>query len=660
LEASLLYSIPAVGDAGQDIQIRLALSQFPLDTSKNVFIFSPPGVEASLIDYEQSDQTEVTEVTILLKSKTFGPLNLEVAPCSIKSNCANKVVPISFTFLDPQKTRAESFLPMTETTYGGTQMKVKIRNLNTTTDTGQVMVEILENITATDIECFASGFCNVIAVIPRSRSLDSTQLVNLKVHLLKQKITLHFDTPFMYLAAPRPIVTRIIPTYASITASSTVRVSVKNFPFVTSATQIQVLFRWGTQSVSAMVKDFVFCGQGSSGETNVDIQSPMGTNVLAGKPSIVIFHRSFGESHSAEFRDGFVMVNPLNPQISRMRGPNGIDVNELSLPMSASSEITITIDNSPRLIEVDPATYIVQVGDAVLDITSANINGRQARIITNTFRQQSPDSQYGIVAFGQECSSACCLDMTCSKACPSVKTVCFVLNFYDDTLPILTVESDQTGPRVGGDIVRLTISNFPYDEVSVYYMRVGNVQRVYIDQFSLASKGADAKSVIINTPQFVDFVGDERVDIVLESAVDASKSVRFSYLVEDVRPAVVSKNPVQGIAGTKILVRVEYFEYPTQVFIRINDGNPLPDDKVTILPMSNKHLTLINFEWVTSPAGSAGMHVVKISPQSCPEPCDKSVRFSFEELDASRPELILPIPRRGSYHQVNLPIVFWA
>jgi len=247
--------------------------------------------------------------------------------------------------------------------------------------------------------------------------------------------------------------------------------------------------------------------------------------------------------------------------------------------------------------------------------------------------------------------------MTCSNICPTVKTVCFGLNFYDDTVPTLTLESDTTGPRVGGDIVRLTISNFPYEVVSVYYEMAA--ERVFIDQVSLFSKGSDAMGVIINTPEFVGFVGN--VDIILEPTADASKSVGFSYLVEDVRPEVVSTNPVQGNDGTKIMVGVQYFEYPTEVFIRINDGDPLPDDKVDILPMSNKHMTLFNIEWMSAVPAVPGTYEVVISPKACPEACDKSVRFLFEELDDSLPEFVSefgPIPKTGSYRQSNLPVLY--
>ena len=61
------------------------------------------------------------------------------------------------------------------------------------------------------------------------------------------------------------------------------------------------------------------------------------------------------------------------------------------------------------------------------------------------------------------------------------------MDFFDDSLPVrqvvLTLERDTTGPWVGGNVIRVSLSNFPYEDIHVYYMVED--ERIYIDQVSV-------------------------------------------------------------------------------------------------------------------------------------------------------------------------------
>ena len=230
------------------------------------------------------------------------------------------------------------------------------------------------------------------------------------------------------------------------------------------------MFKWGSSIATAAVKGFTQAGTNSIADTDIDILSPIGANVKTGITLIVVYHKKHGEIRSGATYREFRLVDPLSPQVSKISGPDGIGIREVMIPMSVSSEIIITIDNAPRRIDLDPAEYIAKVGDMNLDITSAVVGeDRQARIYGNTFRLKEPGIQHGIVSFHGACDSTCCEDMTCAETCPTVKTACFALEFYDDTLPMLTVQTDTAGPRVGGDIIRLKIENFPFQDISVHY-----------------------------------------------------------------------------------------------------------------------------------------------------------------------------------------------
>jgi hypothetical protein len=165
---------------------------------------------------------------------------------------------------------------------------------------------------------------------------------------------------------------------------------------------------------------------------------------------------------------------------------------------------------------------------------------------------------------------------------------------------------------------------------------------------NIFSKGGNTKGLVLSTPPFVGVLGD--ISIKIQPDVDPSKMVDFVYTVEDVQLAVVSVIPSRGIIGTRILLKIDYFSYPTEVFVRLNDMYLVPDDHVEILQTSNRLMTLINIRWANLSQPS-GTHRVSVAPKTCSHQCAESVRFTFEELDASRPELVSPIPMSGYFQK---------
>jgi hypothetical protein len=123
-------------------------------------------------------------------------------------------------------------------------------------------------------------------------------------------------------------------------------------------------------------------------------------------------------------------------------------------------------------------------------------------------------------------------------------------------LPVITeFESDRTGPRVGGDVVRVTIANFAFSNVSVFFEVGGNFFHIF--SFNMFSKGGNTRGVVLVTPKFVHVLGN--INITIQPAVDPSRMVDFVYTVTDVQPAVESVIPSRGIIGTTILLRISYF-----------------------------------------------------------------------------------------------------
>jgi hypothetical protein len=159
---------------------------------------------------------------------------------------------------------------------------------------------------------------------------------------------------------------------------------------------------------------------------------------------------------------------------------------------------------------------------------------------------------------------------------------------------IAEFESDRTGARVGGDVVRLTVENFPFNAVSVF-LEFGGEKQYFNGVFDLNdvkspknifSKGGNTRGLVLVTPKFVGVLGD--ISTKVQPEVDPLKMAYFVYTVEDVQTAVESVNPLRGIIGIRIRLRISYFSYPKEdFFVKFNDVYLLPDDNIEILRASS-------------------------------------------------------------------------
>jgi hypothetical protein len=409
-----------------------------------------------------------------------------LAPCPNAADCPSKHVTFDFVFRDPNAVRAVSFAPMSEYLYGGTRLAIKIKNLPLNTVVDRVKVEFHVNVTANEID-FSQGLPIVSVQIPRS----STALkIPLTIYLLDLRVTLKFESVFEFLPVPPTSITLVLPESASIVSSSRVRVSIRNFPMVLAPSEVKVRFQWQSALETAVVLSTSSSRLRAVEDIDIDIQTPLGPNVKAGKPDVIVFHQRFGESSTAAvLSNAFSFYDPLLPSVSRISSSEGVAESEASIPMSVPAVVSMIVSNAPRQIDVGTSTYNVQVDGKTLNIQSAQISSdREARIVFSTFPKSTTGVLHGIISFGEACSSACCFDGSCSEAC-AVKSACFTLNYFDDKMPSLTLLSDQSGPQIGGDLIRLQITNFPQvysrGQVSVSFIFQGALG--YIQDFEIVS-----------------------------------------------------------------------------------------------------------------------------------------------------------------------------
>ena len=232
------------------------------------------------------------------------------------------------------------------------------------------------------------------------------------------------------------------------------------------------------------------------------------------------------------------------------------------------------------------------------------------------------------------------------------------MNYFDDTMPSLTLLSDQSGPQIGGDLIRLQITNFPQvysrGQVSVSFIFQGALG--YIQDFEIVSSDSETTELLLVTPEFSGLDSDQSISISVEPASDPRKTVSFFYLIEMVQPEIVFYSPSAGLAtgGSSILVDIKYFPHPTQVLVKFNELI-LPGEDVEILSSSDKTRTKVR---LTTPDSDPGLYEVTIVPKTCSEFCAQAVHFQFEQVDASVPRLVQPIPTESSFQKAFLPLIY--
>lgn len=577
----------------------------------------------------------------------------ELAACEDKSQCSSKVVQFDFQFLDPNAIRATTFLPMSEFVYGGTKMLLKINNLPENVNASDVLVEFHINASVISIVNDHAKSAQLEVIIPRC-TVSCSRKVKPRVYLLGLRLVLNFDTEFKYRPAPLPRVVKVLPSTAMIDTESRIRISMTNFPLVESASDVKVRFEWtnGQRATAQVLSHRGPQSQRAAMQNiEVDVLSPLG--MLEGSARIIVFHQKFGETIAAVLDvegstgvPGFKFIDPQSPQMSRITGADGtMGVDEIQIPMSGS-EVTIIVDDVPREAVVPPYTYSVLVGGIEQDIKLAETDDemRQGLIVFSIFPQSTAGVQEGTVMFGEGVA------------------VTFKLVFFDDSLPMVTALSDLTGPETGGDLVKLHITNFPVllseDDVLVSFQIGDAGDKVFVDTVVVLYSDDEKTELLIVTPAFAGIEQDQTLDFTIELSANSRKSVSFSYMVQSVQPVVNSFFPVAGLAtgGQTVVVTIDYFEFPTRVKVLFGESL-VADDDIEIMPMSSIILTVLKF---TTPNTNPGVYTVTVSPKTCPDPCSQAVRFSYEQLDATLPELVQPVPTGTSFQRDTLPAVLFV
>jgi len=658
----LVYTVPDVGMAAEIITVLVGVENSNVQAG---FAFEVSGqvddVAIEVISVlQQAQESLVMQVAITMRSSAVGHMTARLSVSD------TMFVEFFFSFLDPTATRITDYMPRSELMYGGTQMQVLVDNLpsDITIDGIVVAFGSIANVSATAVKSLSARTSAIVIIIPAANSLDP---VAIKV-FLKGLDPLDFAEGFQYLEAPVPRVVSVLPTSASIASGSRTRLSIKNFPKVSKVDDVRVLFLFGTKNVTAQVSGVSSHGQGAIRDLDIDFTSPIGLDVKEGSATIQIFHTILSDVFAVTARGVFIFVDPVKPRVVAISSGSENGVSQVRTPTSGGSDISISISKVTQGFST--STCIVKLGDIALAISAVSpaqvTDTREINLVFSTTRTNDTGVEYGIVFFGDvdfSCSAACCASASCGlmTGCSAVSSVCFALDFYDDTLPAVTVREDLQGPEIGGHVLNVEILNFVIltsDEgVSVTYQLGEN--NTPFDSVQIVSSNAEKTELLIVTPKFEGVVPkgqtDQSIVILIKPSQDSRKKVTFNYLVQAVKARFLVANPskVPASGGKTVTAEIDFFEYPTQVKV-VFDGVLLPPLRISVLTVSSQ---VKSFVRISLPAKAHGVYDVVMSPALCATPCTKSVRFAVDVYDDSLPVIQRP-PSGSPLQKTTLPTLY--
>jgi hypothetical protein len=588
------------------------------------------------------------ELFVKISSADFGVFDIRIS----------SLIAFDFEFVDCEagSPRIRSFEPYSEYAYGKTQMTVLVSQMPSNSGCEVWFGSYIAG--ATILRSCDSEDASVVVQIPSIVSPVLRFPLSMTPKLVCSNSSADFPSAFTYLEPPSPVCEQMIPSSASIKTQTQIRLALRNFPGFNNLLKVTAKFEWseGSDSSSTVVgykqldrslplskmQDF-----------ELDVLSPIGSRVQVGMGSLRVFNSDF-PSMSAVCR-GFVFVDPLEPRISMISGPDTSGVKSLHIPMTKSSDVKLEIENAPTASPTSSVSLEIDCSRINIALAAHSEERRSWQVWFSTNPSSTASHVYGLVVFGsikQTCSSQCCKDYSCKGIFGDVKTACFSLQYFDDRRPTVSSISDSSGPDIGGQTLRLSISRLPQvtqrDFVSVM---CDENERVLGDVAILSSNDDVTDAVVITSAIDLRGATKKQMNCRLEHSARPDLAVTFMYVYHATKARVVSFSPKSGCSSDhhEAFVNINYFPYPSQAQVRVG-GAIL--SSVRLWEISTRENSFISF---TVPSMPPGHHEVTIAPTTCSNPCNSVIRFSFLSLDCSQPRIVGESSIRGPICKEHLP-----
>jgi hypothetical protein len=360
---------------------------------------------------------------------------------------------------DQASTFVLDFQPRFDFVYGRSEMIVSVMNLpssigceNITCDFKRYGTQKCLRIVSTNQANFASP-SQIFFRTPQT-TIAGLTVPSLNLRNLNGTRIVDFPSNFTYRLPPMPQMVQVRPSSANIAVRINVAVSLTFFPPIDALSDVLTSFVWndGAKSTVATVEIFNTTApfwNGMMNTTDINVITPVRTAARSGIAVLTIFHRTYPQ-YVASF-SGFEFLDSSRPQVIQLQVIGSVSVtSNLRVAIKKEQKIVLSIADVPVNVLDIACTALLQY--ATMNVTSISLNtgANMATVSLALSAYPTVGLQNGVVFFGSPlpgCTVACCLDQSCNEAsaCKTVKTACFRLDFYDDTLPSITSLSKSSG-----------------------------------------------------------------------------------------------------------------------------------------------------------------------------------------------------------------------
>ena len=656
--AELVYAVPAHALAGSEEVFLLAIARLGLAKGA-VPALVPMGDGFTLsLDSQNEVDAATTElhVRVKLSRDTTGPVTFAVTSCAEKADCPSKWVLVEIMSLDPDGPRVTDFFPMSETTFGGTEMRVRLAGVvaevaGAVLEFGSANSSMLRSKAAAAADGVDLFFSIPAAMAPASLAP--------RLHVPGTS-PLDFPASFAYVHPRNPAVAEVAPLSAPVSAPARIRVLVHDLPGAEDPALLAVEFECAggahlKGTVVAVVRENPSLHPARVQALRLDVTTP--TDVPAGAAALRVWHRAFPTARAAlAASGGFSFLDESLPQVSRVQGAGGAG----RLPLSLPSELALSLRSAPR--GADPQALVVLLAGARLSVVLASGDPAQrtVRVVVSAPPARSVGARTGLVAFSElpaGCDDTCCTDGGCAAACSGVPVACFSATYFDDRLPQLTVRSGGAGPHVGGGRAVLAIANFPaLVSASDVAIEVEGAE-ARTEALLVASTAASTELVLLLPPLDLGIEAERLAAVTITPAARPDRAVAFNYHYRRASPALASLSLVGGrndVAHT-LTATISDMRLGEPLLVLLA-GRALPAADVAVQAASAPVTLLVTFTLEPSPL-LVGPADVAIQRVACADPCSDAVHFDFVFEDATQPVALPPVPRRAARQALLLPTI---
>ena len=662
-----MYANPRIAKADATLNTEVLIARFGKLESGAPSITWPDGAStsASITFYEtQSDGS------ISLSISVSRPLNddasvviLSVHNCQLPgTGCPAKTVTFEVSFRDPRAAYVARFTPSLAYTDGLTPMDLEIEGFPLAANESDVsislgtaglatLITISRPSTVTSYGQGTSGTSDatVSCLVPAGSA--STPTVD-PVLFIKQTdgatVSVPFPGRFNYLIPPSPVVASALPSYADLSVETPVVLHVSMFPGIQEITDIVVILRW-PDGATARAKVASYRRTVSSKapqevqDVEIRISSPVMGEVKEGIVEVTVYNVRKAD-RVATF-SGFRILDAAMPTVSGISTEESFTGRQsIRVRSSSATKVTLFASNSRSAIAG------ITIGDRKMDLIlfQYSVSTRTAKAMwLHPAKTSAENSFFGLVRFGDscgaECTTACCATGDCTMC--TCQTACFNLAYYDDLQPSITFLSAAKGPGTGGTEIILKVSRLPVVASGTDVSVTLDGGAAFAESAVMTSSPLETSLVIFTPEVDTTGVGSRQVTFTLFSKVRPDKAVSFVFTYEAVLPEILGTLPSVGSSTGGSLLTVSISNFPLGEVLGVSLGQTtVPQRDITVLPASNKLLTVITFK---QPAISPGIHVLRVFPVDEPFGTKATSLQNFLVTDPTSLTLLQPSTKSG-------------